>query len=144
MEINGLPLHPLVVHAAVVFGPVGALAALAYVALPSWRDRLRWPMVALAVLATGAIVAAFVTGTSFYNSRPELQQLSSVATHRSRGRTLFWVTLPFGVLAVAAGWFHTRPGGLRAVLDVLLGVAALAVLVLVVMTGDAGARAVWG
>ena len=26
MEINGLPLHPLVVHAAVVFGPLAALA----------------------------------------------------------------------------------------------------------------------
>ena len=26
MEINGLPLHPLVVHAAVVFGPLAAVA----------------------------------------------------------------------------------------------------------------------
>ena len=29
MEINGLPLHPLVVHAAVVFGPLAALVGLA-------------------------------------------------------------------------------------------------------------------
>ena len=42
MEINGLPLHVLIVHAAVVFGPLAALSALAYVGLPSWRDRLRW------------------------------------------------------------------------------------------------------
>ena len=34
MEINGLPLHPLVVHAAVVFGPLAALTALAYVVPP--------------------------------------------------------------------------------------------------------------
>ena len=48
MEINGLPLHPLVVHAAVIFGPLAAVAALAFL-VPRWRDRLRWPMVVLAV-----------------------------------------------------------------------------------------------
>jgi uncharacterized membrane protein len=144
MEIAGLPLHPLVVHAAVVFGPLGALAALGYVAMPRWRDRLRWPMVVLAVVATGSIVVAYVTGLSFYNSRPDLHQISSLATHRSRGRVLFWVTLPFGVLAVVAGWQHARTGALRLLLDGLLGAAALVVLVLVVLTGDAGARSVWG
>ena len=54
MEIGGLPLHPLVIHAAVVFGPLGALSALGYAVLARWRDRLRWPMLVLALLATGA------------------------------------------------------------------------------------------
>jgi hypothetical protein len=145
MEINGLPLHPLVVHAAVVFGPLGALAALAYVALPGWRDRLRWPMVLLAAVATGSIVAAYFTGVSFYNSRPDLHSLPELATHRSRGRLTFWLTLPFGVIAVATGvWLHGRAGVLWVVPQALLGVSALAVLVLVVLTGDAGARSVWG
>ena len=40
---NGLPLHVLVVHGAVVVTPVAALAALALVR-PSWRTRLRWPV----------------------------------------------------------------------------------------------------
>ena len=145
MEINGLPLHVLVVHAAVVFGPVAALAALAYVALPGWRDRLRWPMVVMAVLATGAIVVAYFSGISFYNSRPDLHQLPNLATHKSRGRILFWATLPFGVVAAVTGaWLHERTGAARLVPNALLGVTAVAVLVLVVLTGDAGARAVWG
>lgn len=144
MEINGLPLHPLVVHAAVVFGPLGALGALFYVAVPSWRDRVRWPMVALALVATGAIVVAYFSGNNFLDSRPDLKQLPAVDTHKARGQQLFWVTLGFGAVALAAGWFHTRTGAVRAVLNVLLGVAALAVLVLVTLTGDAGARAVWG
>lgn len=144
MEINGLPLHPLVVHAAVVFGPLGALGALFYVVFPSWRDRVRWPMVALALLATGAIVVAYFTGNNFLNSRPELKQLPAVDTHKARGTRLFWVTLGFGVVAIAAGWFHARTGAVRIVLDALLAVAAVAVLVLVTLTGDAGARAVWG
>lgn len=145
MEINGLPLHPLVVHAAVVFGPLGALGALAYVGLPSWRDRLRWPMLALALAAGLAIVAAYLTGRNFISSRPELAQLPHVATHRHRARLLLWATLAFSVVAAAvAGWLHPRPGALRTVAGLLLGVSALTVLVLVVLTGDAGARAVWG
>ena len=144
MEINGLPLHPLVVHAAVVFGALAAVVALAYVVLPAWRDRLRWPMVVLALMGTGAITAAYFTGMNFFNSRPpELQQLEILQTHRTRAIRLFWVTLGFGVLAVLAAWLHTRTGAVRLVLNVLLGLAALAVLALAVLAGDAGSRAVW-
>jgi hypothetical protein len=145
MEINGLPLHPLVVHAAVVFGPLAALTALAYVVLPAWRDRLRWPMVVLALMGTGAITAAYFTGMNFFNSRPpELQQLEILQTHRTRAIRLFWVTLGFGVLAVLAAWLHTRTGAVRIVLNVLLGLAAVAVIALAVLAGDSGSRAVWG
>lgn len=143
MEINGLPLHPLVVHAAVIFGPIAALAALAFL-VPRWRLKLRWPMVGLAVVATLSIVAAYLTGDNFLEHRPELRASPQVETHEERAGQLLWVTIAFGVIAVAAGWFATRSGALRIVLDVLLGVAAVALLVLVFLTGEAGARAVWG
>jgi hypothetical protein len=144
MEINGLPLHPLVVHAAVVFGPLASLAALAYVLLPSWRDRLRWPMLGLAVMAGAAIVAAYLTGNSFLAGRPALRGSAAVELHRQRAVRLLWVTIAFSVAAVAAAWLHERSGAVRVALGVLLGVLALAVLVQVALTGDAGARAVWG
>jgi uncharacterized membrane protein len=143
MEINGLPLHPLVVHAAVIFGPIAALTALAFL-VPRWRVRLRWPMVGLAVVATASIVAAYLTGDNFLEHRPELGTSPQVQTHEDRAGQLLWVTIAFGVIAVASGWFATRTGALRIVLDVLLGVAAIATLVLVFLTGEAGARAVWG
>jgi hypothetical protein len=145
MEITGVPLHPLVVHAAVVFGPLAALAALGYVGLPKWRDRLRLPMVVVALMAAGAIVAAYLTGKSFFNSRTAaIQALPIVHTHQQHARQLLWVTLAFAVVAVAAFWFHAQTGTLRTVLNVALGAFAIGVLVLVVLTGDAGARAVWG
>jgi hypothetical protein len=144
MEINGLPLHPLVVHAAVIFGPLAALAALFYVVVPSWRDRMRLPMMAMALIAGGAIVTAYFTGNNFLNSRPDLQQLDQVQTHASRGRITLWVTLGFVVVALAAGYFHERRGAVRVGVSTLLAVAALATLVMVVLTGDAGARSVWG
>ena len=33
VELNGAPLHPLVVHAVVVLGPLTALTGLAYAAV---------------------------------------------------------------------------------------------------------------
>jgi len=143
MEISGLPLHPLVVHAAVVFGPIGALTALAYAVLPRFRDRLRMPMLVLALLATGSVVAAYLTGRNFLESRPELGREAMVDTHEARARLLLWLTLGFGLVAASAGWMHARAGVARVAVRVLLGLSAGAVLVLVVLTGDAGARAVW-
>ena len=143
MEISGLPLHPLVVHAAVVFGPIGALTAVAYAVLPRWRDRLRVPMVALALVATGSVVAAFLTGRNFLESRPELGTNPLVETHQTRAQVTLWVTLGFGLVALAAGWLHGRAGAVRLASRVVLGLAGAGVLVVVVLTGDAGARAVW-
>jgi cell division protein FtsW (lipid II flippase) len=145
MEFNGVPLHPLVVHAAVVFGPLASLAALGYVGLPRWRDRLRLPMVVVALMAGGAIVAAYLTGKSFFASRPAaIQALPLLHTHQTHARQLLWVSIGFAIVAVVAFWLHTRTGAVRTVLNVVLGAFALGVLVLCVLTGDAGARAVWG
>ena len=144
MEINGLPLHPLVVHAAVVFGPLAALAAIAYVAVPRWRDRLRWPLLALAAVAVGALLTAYFSGRSFLDSKPQLATSPAVATHQDRAGQLLWVTIAFGVVALLALGLGERAGRFRIVLDVLLVLAAVALLVSVALTGDAGARAVWG
>ena len=143
MEINGLPLHPLVVHAAVIFGPLAAVAALAFL-VPRWRDRLRWPMVVLAVIATGAIVLAYYSGGDFLDGKPELRTSPQVEAHEELGEQLLWIGLAFGVVAVVTGWLNARSGALRVVLDVLLAVAAVVLLVWVFRTGEAGARAVWG
>ncbi len=143
MELGGLPLHPLVIHAAVVLGPIAALCALGYAGPGPWRDRLRWPMLVLAVVATGAIVAAFLTGRDLLESRPALGTKALVATHEARAQLLLWIALGFGAVAVVSGWLHARDGAVRVVLRVVLAVAALALLVQVVRTGDAGSRAVW-
>ena len=143
MELGGLPLHPLVIHAAVVFGPLAALCALGYALLGRWRDRLRWPMLVLALVATGAVGAAFLTGGDLLANRPALDTKPLVQTHEARAQVLLWVALAFGAVAVVSAWLHARGGVVRVVLRVALGLAALALLVQVVRTGDAGSRAVW-
>ena len=146
MEINGLPLHPLVVHAAVVLTPIAALVAIAYV-VPAWRDRCRWPLLVATVLAVGAVVAAYLTGThfrsvnDFMNQPPLAEQIDK---HQSYAQQLLWAMSGFGVIVVLNVAMHARAARwLRTLLAVLLVADAVAVLVLVFLTGEAGARAVW-
>jgi Ni/Fe-hydrogenase subunit HybB-like protein len=147
MEINGLPLHPLAVHAAVALGPIAALLALAYVVRPAWQGGLRLPMMGTAVLAVASVVLAYVSGTSFRDANAFFTAPGETADlideHASLANVLLAVTLGFGVVAVAAGLLHRRGGAVRLLVQVLLGATAVGVVVLVVLTGEGGARAVW-
>jgi hypothetical protein len=147
-EINGLPLHPLVVHAAVILGPLAALSALAYVGLPRHRDRLRWVTLVMVLLGTAAIWAAYLTGNNFFASSRfdnfSGEALDRIHTHQNYARTLRWITSAFSAVTVLATYLHARTGPTRMVLGVLVVLGAVFTLVWTVLTGDAGARAVWG
>lgn len=144
MEINGLPVHALVIHGAVVFGPLAGLLAIGYV-VPPLRDRLRVPLLATAVLAAGFVVAAYLSGRSYLDDNPALGSIPAVQTHQDRAAVALWVVLAFAVVAIAATLLHRRGGpALRAGLGALLVVGAVGSVVSVVLTGDAGAQAMWG
>ena len=158
MEINGVPLHPLVIHAAVVFTPLAALSLIAFVALKARRGSLRLPTLALAVVAGGSILAAYLTGKNFLATRPTLAANPLVHDHQHRAQQLLWVGLAFAVVAVIAvlmapvparvgtdgSGSEVRQPAVANVFAVLAVLLAVATLVLVVMVGDLGARAVWG
>ena len=65
MELNGVPLHPLVIHAVVVFVPLAALAAV-LMAWPRWRWLARWPALLLTLGATAACYVATVSGAELF------------------------------------------------------------------------------
>lgn len=155
-EFLGLPLHVFVVHATVILLPLVATLALAYVGLPSWRWLLRWPLAAGAV---GAPILTFVTLKAGQALKEQLGLPDAViGTHQSRAGLLLVFTVVFAVAGLAAAYTlggpsllvsgaGSRRGAARVVqigVAVLLAVAALLVVVQVVLTGDAGARAVWG
>jgi hypothetical protein len=147
-ELNGLPLHPLVVHAAVVLGPLAALAAFAYVGLPRYRDLLRWVALVTVLLATASIWAAYLTGNNFF-SHGNFDHFSQkiqdrIATHQSYARTLRWITTGFAAVTILATWLHSRTGAARTVLGLLVVIGGVFTLIWVALTGEAGARAVWG
>ena len=138
-----MPLHPLVVHGAVVLGPLAALLALAYV-VPRARQWARWPMVVTGVVAAGFVLAAYLSGGDLLDANPSLRQPPAIATHEDRAVYALTATLVLAVLAVLAGLLHRRPGAVPVVVRVLLALTAVATLVAVIATGDAGSRAVWG
>ena len=156
MEIGGLPLHFLVVHAAVVFAPLAALGAVVFAVAPRWRWLLRWPALVTGLIALASVVLAKLSGTSYLGAHAELAPI--VEVHQERGNVLMWVTIAFAVVLLAAAFMlgsrSPLPSGRGArdsvvpaadpVVAALLVIGALAVLVLVILTGDAGARAVWG
>jgi multidrug transporter EmrE-like cation transporter len=147
-EVAGLPLHILVIHAAVVFGPLAALCAIAYVVVPRYRDLLRWPTLVLTVIAVGAIWAAYLTGQNFFASERFAtfsgEALENIETHQGYAQTLRWIASGFGIVTLATTYFfHDRTSTTRTVLGALVVISAVATLVWVGLTGDAGSRAVW-
>jgi uncharacterized membrane protein len=153
MEINGTPLHPLVVHAVVALVPLAAVAGMA-MAVPRYRWLARWPALLLTLGATAATYVARITGNDLEHDRHLDSPL--VHTHEEWADRLMIAMWIFAALVIVAFWVFphvTRIAGgrdreakvaaLEKPLTVLVPLAAIAVLVLVVLTGDAGARAVW-
>jgi hypothetical protein len=156
MTFAGLPLHPLVVHAAVVLIPLTALLAIGFAVLPRWRWLLRWPTAAASLVSVGLAFLATTSGEALEETKPELRQL--VRVHSDRGDLLANLTIVLALVVVVAAYLLPGPSGLASgkgvvasrvviadkVLPVLVVLAAVVVLVQVVLTGDSGARAVWG
>jgi uncharacterized membrane protein len=156
MSIAGLPLHPLVVHAAVVLIPLSALLAVVFAVAPRWRWLTRWPTAALAV----AVVFIGFLATSSGESLQETSASSverAVEEHAERGDALACLLVGFALLATLGAWvlsgdsglasgrgaWESRLPALERVMPVLLVLGAVVVLVMVVLVGDSGARAVW-
>lgn len=156
MTIAGLPLHPLVVHGAVVLIPLTAMLAIGLAVLPRWRWLTRWPTALASLVAIALAYLATTTGETLEEARPEFEQL--VKDHADRGELLAQLTIVLALVVVAGAFLLPGPSGLASgrgavasrvaiadkVLPVLLVLAAVVVLVQVVLTGDSGARAVWG
>jgi uncharacterized membrane protein len=157
MEVNGVPLHPLIVHAVVVFVPLGALSAILFALMPRWRWLLRWPTLLLALGAVVVTRLAVISGNSLRNEKHFTGTLGDrITTHMNWAHRLEWSVWVFAAVAVVATWVlpYVTPlkdredrvspmASLTMAATVLLPIAAAVVLVLAVITGDAGAKAVW-
>ncbi len=95
--IDGLPLHPLVVHAPVVLVPMLAAGLVLFLASPRSRSLVS---LVLAALAAGAAVTAVLAVASGQQLAEELRLGDRVATHESRGGVVRLLCI---VLAVGTG-----------------------------------------
>lgn len=139
--INGLPVHPLVVHAVVVLLPLAILGTIALAVRPAWRDTHGLLLIGVAAVATLLIPVATSSGEALE------KHVGDPGRHAALGDQLIWFALPLLVLDVALVVLHKRGTSGRAVLGGVAAVAVVAALaagVQVYRVGDSGARAAWG
>jgi hypothetical protein len=146
--INGIPVHPLVVHGVVVLLPLTILGTLALAIRPAWRRSFGPVVVAVAVVATLLVPVATQSGEKLEG------RIGDPGKHAELGDQLIWFVLPLLVLLVAmvvmahrsdaeAGSGATSAASVVNVVAALSVVAALAAGYQVYRVGDSGARAAW-
>ena len=147
-SFDGLPIHALVVHAAVILTPVAALLGLLFVR-PAWRMTLRWPLAAGAALATATVYVARQSGevlkASLGDQLKDNKAGEIVERHQDLADYLWiWLLVFLGVCVIAALVLPrlTSPlagGGVA----IIVAALAVVVIVLVAYTGHQGSTAVW-
>jgi hypothetical protein len=147
-SFDGLPIHALVVHAAVILIPLAATLGILFLR-PAWRMTLRWPLVAAAAVATATAFVARQSGEVLKESLGD--QLKDNAAGRIverhqdlADRLWLWLLVFLAVTVVVALALPrlTTPlaGGAAAIIVAAL---AVVVIVLVAYTGHQGSKAVW-
>jgi hypothetical protein len=147
-ELFGLPAHPLVVHAAVVLGPLAVVATVVCAAVPRARRQFALLALGLAVVATVAVGLAQGSGEAL---EEHVDETELVEEHAEQGeRVLPWaiaVTVAAGAVAAVPVLMRRRPNlSGRAVTAVLVSVSLVAgvgAMWTVTEVGHSGAKATW-
>ena len=141
--LAGLPLHPLLVHGAVVLVPLVAIGALVMSYLPSFSRRHGKIILGLAVVAQVAVFLAKMSGEAF-----EEILNKNVEKHAELGEIAPLVTIPM-VILIYFRWRMDRSGStfgsvaIRRLTSIALVIASLASLVVIFLVGHSGAASVW-
>lgn len=144
--VFGLPLHPLLVHAVVVLVPLSVLGTVVIALVPRWRGAYGWLVVAASAVSFAAVPLTTSSGEDLKESLSlGGAVLEKVNEHQQMGERVIWAVGAMFVLNLLLMLAHRagRPTGQRTALAVLATVAALAALVLVLITGHLGSTAVW-
>ena len=142
--IFGLPVHPLVVHGAVILVPLVAFAALAMSYWPSFSRRYGGPVLILAAVAQVSLFLAKGSGEPF-----EERLNKDIERHADLGEIAPLTFIPLLILLFIR-WRMDKSGAtvgspkIRRLVSVLLALAAILALVYIYLTGHSGAESVWG
>lgn len=158
MELAGLPLHPLVVHAAVVLVPLTMVAAVTISFWPTGRRRYGTLTGISSLISVAAVILADASGDDLIERLPEPPAV--LTGHELYGSAVVFPTIAvvigIGLLLVSDRLADRAPSEpdpaivrKRARVLRLLGMAinvmsAVMGVTLVFLTGHSGAFAVWG
>ncbi|MCP2247120.1 DUF2231 domain-containing protein [Lentzea aerocolonigenes] len=158
LTIDGIPLHPLFVHAVVVLLPLAALSSVAIALVPSWRRRYAWPVLGVTLAGVAAVPVAKEAGEDLQASLAQrIGPNPAIEAHAALGDMLLPLALGFGVAVIAllvAGRLADRERAAEApttktwrvisvVVSVLVVLLAIGTTVQTVRAGHSGSSAVW-
>lgn len=145
--ILGLPVHPLLVHATVVFVPLAVVMVIGAVLVPRFRA---WAGPLPMVVSLVALVLTPLSTASGENLERDLPPSELIERHAELGDQLLFFTIVLFVLAGGFWWLTRRgvdgsrwPRWLVAVVGSLAIVSAVATGVQVARIGHSGAEAAW-
>ena len=145
--ILGLPVHPLLVHATVVFVPLAVLLVILAVLVPRFRA---WAGPLPAVISLVALILTPLSTASGENLEHSLPETALIEKHAELGDQLLPLTIALFVFATAFWWLTRSPSAAaRWPRALVLAVGALAVAasvgtaVQVARIGHSGAEAAW-
>lgn len=166
ITVDGLPAHPLVIHAVVVLLPLAAVGGLVIALRASWRRRFGLAVLALTAAAVAAVPLAMKTGEQLKAALiaqlpPGVPLNQRIERHTNLGDDLLPFALAFGVamvLLVVAGRLADREREatstgatqvtstwrrMAIVAAALVAFTGVAATVQVVRIGHSGSTAVW-
>lgn len=143
MTVNGMPAHPLLVHAVVVLLPLAALAVVLHAVWPAARRRLGVVTPLLALVALALVPVTVAAGEDLADSLGGTNPL--IERHEELAEQVLPWAVALAVVAVAQWLLGRTPVSLAVRIPagvVSVAVAVIATVVLV-RAGDAGSQAVW-
>ena len=136
--IQGLPVHPLVVHFAVVLLPLATISVIIAIYIPRFRRTYAFASVLGVFVGTGAAFVAKQSGEALSN------RIGLPKEHANYGNLLPLISAVFFLLTLL--WYRNLRSSKStqvSILTHLTAVVGVGVLVLTLLTGHTGAQAVW-
>ena len=153
--IAGIPAHPLLIHAAVVFITLLIVGAVAFAIWPPVRGRIGWAVAVLAVIGPLSALFARLSGLSLrqhlINKGFSGPIIAKINQHMSYGTNTLWWTIALSVVTlilVGYLWRAVPTGGIESIPVRAAGIVVTVALGVVTgyyvfKTGDTGAHIVW-
>ena len=138
--VLGLPVHPLIVHAAVVLVPLATVAAIAMAVKPSISRKYGPVIIGLAVVGQFSSIAAKLSGEALLE-RIDIE----IERHVSFGDNAPLTSLPLLALVILLYLIDKKQSSTKArkPIAALTVLAALFAAGFIALTGHSGAEAVW-